>query len=118
MRYVCTYGLVDEVVSDPGTHFINDAIALINKWLGIRDYVSLVDVHESCGVESTILEELQHLRAIINDKRLRQEWSAPENASMTESALNDRVNSETGKSAFELTFGSADAKYFSLLDEG
>lgn len=116
MRYICTYGLVDEVVTDPGSHFMNQVIETLNGWLGIRHIVSLVDVHESCGVERTNGEILQHLRALVNDKRMRDQWSAPQNLSLIEFALNDRINSETGRSAFELTFGSADAKYFSLPD--
>ena len=114
MKYICTYGLVDEVVTDPGTHFLNEVVSIVNTWLGIRHIVSLVDVHESCGVEATNRECLQHLRALVNDKRLRHQWSKPEHIGLVEFALNDRVHSETGRTAFELTFGTADAKYFAL----
>lgn len=114
IRYICTYGLIDEVVTDPGTHFLNEVVSMVNNWLGIRHIVSLVDVHESCGVEATNRECLQHLRAIVNDKRLRHQWSKPEHIGLVEFALNDRIHSETGRTAFELTFGTSDAKYFVL----
>ena len=116
MRYICTFGLVDEVVTDPGSHFMNEVIALVNSWLGIRHIVSLVDVHESNGVEPTNRESMQHLRALVNDKRMRKQWSRAENLGLVEFALNDRIHSETGCSAFELTFGTREAKYFALPD--
>ena len=95
---------------------MNEAIAMLNSWLGIRHYVSLVDVHESCGVKGSNREILHHLRALVNDLRLREEWGITPNIGLIEFALNDRIHSETGRSAFELTFGSAEAKYFALPD--
>ena len=116
MRYICTYGLVDDIVTDPGTHFMNEVLSLLNQYLGIRHIVSLVDVHESNGVERTNGECLHHLHALVNDKRMRDRWSEPQNIALIEFALNDRVHSETGRTAFELTFGTSDAKYFNLPD--
>ena len=52
----------------------------------------------------------------MNDERLREVWSQTQNLALIQYALNERVNSETGHSAYELTFGSADAKYFRLSD--
>jgi hypothetical protein len=88
----------------------------LNEWLGLRHYVSLEDVHESNGVERTNKEILDHLRALVNDERLREVWSQTQNLALIQYALNERVNSETGYSAYELTFGSADAKYFRVSD--
>jgi hypothetical protein len=55
-RYMCSFGLHDEIITDPGTMFMSDAVAQLNAWLGIRHKVSLVDVHESNGVERTNAE--------------------------------------------------------------
>ena len=67
-------------------------------------------------MERTDKEIARHLRALVNDKRLRMSWSDPQNLALIQYALNERVNTETGRSAFELTFGSADAKYFRVSD--
>ena len=50
-QYMCTFGLHDEVISDPGSQFLSDTVQQLNSWFGIRHRVSLVDVHESNGVE-------------------------------------------------------------------
>ena len=120
-QYMCTFGLHDEIITDPGVEYMNDTVAQLNAWLQLRHKVSLVDVHESNGVERTNQEVLRHLRALVNDLRIRNRWSNPEVLALIEFALNDRVNTETGHSAFELKFGTADVQHFRLpevLPEG
>lgn len=115
-RYMCSFGLFDEIISDSGTEFINNTVSQLNAWFGLHHTVSLVDVHESNGVERTNGEILRHLRALVQDFRIKTKWSKPYVIALIEFALNDRVNSETGFSAFELKFGTEDAKYFKLPD--
>ena len=67
-------------------------------------------------MERTDKEIARHLRALVNDERLRMSWSDPQNLALIQYALNERVNTETGRSAFELTFGSPDARYFRVSD--
>jgi len=73
-----------------------------------------VDVHESNGVERTNGEILRHLRALVNDERIKKKWSKPYVLPLIEFALNDRKHTESPHSAFELKFGSEDARYFKL----
>ena len=114
IRYMITYGVVDDIASDPGSQFMGAVVKQLNEWLGIRHVVSLVDVHESNGAERSGLEMFQLLRSITNDERLQEIWGEPHILGLVEFHLNDRVNSETGHSAFELTFGSEDVRYFRL----
>jgi len=111
--YYCRFGGFDELASDPGAMFMSDTVQKLNAWLGIRHKVSLVDVHTSNGVERTNGEILRHLRALCKDARIKDEWSRPENLSLVEYMLNERVSTEAPFNAFELTFGSADLPYFS-----
>ena len=115
-RYMCTFGLHDEIISDPGSQFLSDTVKQLNAWFGIRHRVSLVDVHESNGVERTNGEILRHLRALVNDERIKKKWSKPYVLPLIEFALNDRKHTESPYSAFELKFGSDDARYFKLPD--
>ena len=93
---------------------MSDTVTQLNAWLGVRHLVSLVDVHESNGVERTNGEIIRHTRALVNDKRIKKSWSKPETISLVEFALNDRQHSESPYTAFELKFGTEDAKYFKL----
>ena len=114
---MCTYGLYDEIITDPGSNFCSNLYTQLNAWLGIRRVYSLVDVHESNGVERTGGETLRHLRALVNDERLKDRWSNVEVLSLIEFALNSRQHSEAPYTPFELRFGTEDAKYFNLPDE-
>jgi hypothetical protein len=67
---MCAFGLYDEVISDPGSDFMSQMVASLNSWFGIRHKVSLVDRHESNGVEGTNKQLLRHLRALVHDERL------------------------------------------------
>ena len=51
LAFRCTYGPFRQLISDPGAHFTADAIAKYNDFMGIKHLLSLVDRHESCGVE-------------------------------------------------------------------
>ena len=70
IQFVSLYGLVDEIVSDPGANITSKMVKEVNDWLGLRHFISLVDVHESNGVERTNKEVLRHLRALTNGDNL------------------------------------------------
>ena len=54
MQYMCRYGPLAELASDPGSAFLAEVVQQLNNWLGIYHRVSLVDRHESNGCESSI----------------------------------------------------------------
>jgi len=51
---------------------------------------------------------------LVNDERIKKKWSKPHVLPLIEFALNDRRHTESPHSAFELKFGSEDARYFKL----
>jgi hypothetical protein len=114
MRFFASYGLFDELISDPGSDIMSRVVSQLNKWLGIRHVVSLVDWHQSNGVERTNQELLKHLRTLVHDERLINKWSDPMILSLVVFSLNDAINSETGCRAFDLKFGSEDGPYLKL----
>lgn len=120
MQYFATYGLVEKVLSDPGSDLMSKVVAQLNRWLGVTHTVSLVDRHESNGVEPTNKAVLRHLKALVYDERFVESWSEPEIVCWVQIMLNNLTHSETGFSPYELTFGSTDAAYFKVpgpLDE-
>ena len=84
--------------------------------MGIRHIVSLVDRHESNGVEGTNKQLLRHLKTLVHDERLVQRWSDPTVLCLVTFALNDAINSETGVRPFDAKFGSLDGPYLALPD--
>ena len=115
-QYFCTYGLVSNIITDPGTEFANEILSHLTSWLGLRHFFSLVDRHESNGVESTNGQILRLLRALVFDERLVNQWSSPTVLPLIQYHLNSLQHSESGESPFALTFGTLDADFFALPD--
>ena len=112
--YISTYRMADAMRSDPGSEFTSNGLKQLNAWLGLGHQLSLVDVHESNGVDRTNGEIIRHLRALVNDFRIRNDWSSPWLIGLVRFMLNSRRHSESPYSAFELMFGTRDAEFFRL----
>jgi hypothetical protein len=113
-QYFCTYGLVSHMISDPGSEFDNEVVSHLTRWLGLRHIFSLVDRHESNGVESTNGQILRLLKALVFDERLVNNWSSPTVLPLIQYHLNSLRHSESDCSPFEVTFGTLDSQFFSL----
>jgi hypothetical protein len=113
-QYFCTYGLIDEIVTDPGIEFMNEVMQQLTTWFGVTHTFSLVDRHESNGVERTNLEILRHLKALVMDERLKKKWSDPTVLSAVIFIINNSVSSESGVVPFHATFGNQNATYFKI----
>ena len=116
-QHFCRFGLFDQLISDPGSDLMSHIVIKLNKWFGINKLVSLVDRHESNGVEPTNKSILRHLRALIFDYRLSNDWSDPTIIALIEHFLNSAIHSETNLSPIESKFGSYDSTYFSLPND-
>jgi hypothetical protein len=118
LRHFSTYGLVDSISSDPGSDLTSQVIAHLNDYLGIRHTISLVDRHQSNGVERIHQEILRHLRTMIHDSRLIDKWTDPVTLSLVQLIINEQPNPALGNlSPLAATFGTSDATYFKLPDD-
>ena len=116
-KHFVTYGLFDEIASDPGSAFMSEVVSQLNKWLGIRHKVSLVDRHESNGCEGSNRQFLRHLKALLADTRLHNEWSSDEVLPIINFEMASYPTRETGGyTPFQLKYGTQDAAYFRLPD--
>ena len=113
-QHFCRFGIHDYIISDPGSDLMSATVKLLNQWFGIEKLVSLVDRHESNGVEPTNKQILKHLRVLVHDTRLSHLWSSPVVLPLIEHFLNSAIHSETGLSPLEAKFGSTDYNYFKL----
>jgi len=115
-QYFTTFGVFEEDWSDPGSDLMSEMVQQLNRWLGIKHVVSLVDRHESNGVEGTNKQLLRHLKTLVHDERIVQKWSDPTVLCLVVFMLNDAINSETGVRPFDAKFGSEDGPYLRLPD--
>ena len=113
-KFFIHFGVYEELVSDPGSDLTSDVVEHLNKYLGIRHVFSLVDRHQSNGVEGKNKLILRYLKATLADDRVQDRWSEPRILGLVGFILNDEVYSETGISPFTYHFGSKDSPYFKL----
>lgn len=113
-KFFSTYGVYEELVSDPGSDLMSEVVQHLTLWYGTRHIFSLVDRHESNGVEGTNKSVLRHLKAIVHDERIVDRWSDPTVICLVQFMLNSQVSLETGLSPFHAHFGTDDSTYFKL----
>jgi hypothetical protein len=113
-RFFATYGVYEELLSDPGSDLTSDVVKQLTAWYGVRHVFSLVDRHQSNGVEGTNKSILRHLRALIADERVKDRWSEPSVLCLVQYMLNSQVSHETGMVPFHAHFGTEDGTYLKL----
>jgi hypothetical protein len=114
-QHFVTYGKFEQVISDPGSDLMSKTVVLLNQWLGQEKLVSLVQRHESNGVEPTNKKILRHIRTLAQDLRIAHTWSDPTIIQLIAYAINSSEHSETNYSAMELKFGSADLPWMTTV---
>ena len=130
--FCVTYGKFNALISDPGSELRSEGVALLNQWFGIEHKFSLIDRHESNGIENTNRLILKHLRNLAVDEdiaayaksvktkchnmltgeKIRSRWSSPHIIGWVNFMLNKNSVNETGVSPYDLTFGSKAREYF------
>jgi RNase H-like domain found in reverse transcriptase/Integrase zinc binding domain len=109
--YYTYFGSFSQIRSDPGSHFTAHLFQEFIKLLGSAHLVSIVDRHESCGVESTNGTILSHLRALVHDQRQADLWDKPQFILAIHHVLNNAVSSESGFAPNTLTFGDFEGSF-------
>jgi hypothetical protein len=93
---------------------MSTVIKNLNQYYGVNHVVSLVDRHESNGVEGTNKQILRHLRALVQEERICDQWSSPTVLPVIFYLINSHDSSETGFAPFEAHFGTDDLTYFKM----
>jgi hypothetical protein len=102
-------------MTDPGGDFTSEVMGHLTRWFDMDHKSSLVDRHESCGVEGTTGKQVaRHVRVLTQEERIKDEWSSPTVSQLIEYLVNSHVSSETGIIPLEAIFGSQDAIYLNM----
>ena len=115
-QFFVTYGVVDVLVTDPGSNINSEVTNLLLQWFGVRLRMSLVNRHQSNGVERTHREVLKFLSMLVGDERIAEVWSKQYVIGVVQLIINSQISGETGVSPLEYLFGSVDAKWLRLPD--
>ena len=116
ITYVSMFGRFNRVMTDPGSDYGSDIVSKLNTYFDNDHAFSLVDRHESNGVEAVNRELKRHIQTLVHDKRFADRWSEPQVLGLITFHINNQRNSESGYSAFDCTFGSLQADFFRSMD--
>ncbi len=110
LQYRSLYGPTFlRLVTDPGADYTSNLMKTLAKWSGYEHAFSLVDRHESNGVEGTNKQVIRHIRSLVHDERIQDRISEPQVLAVVTFHINSSVNSETGHTPFALHFGTKDS---------
>ena len=114
--WMSIFGLTSLWVSDPGSDFKSGTIKHLLEYFGPRHQFSLVDRHESCGIEPLNREVVRYIRTIVAEEGLHDCWGEQKVIGVVFASINAHINSEHGVSPVEATFGSLDSEYFTKFE--
>ncbi len=100
------YGAPNKIRSDRGSQFVNETITQLLKLVGTEHELTLAESKEENGlVERANKEVMRHLRAILLDVRITDDWSTY--LPLVQRIMNASEHSSIGMSPAQLLFGNA-----------
>jgi hypothetical protein len=106
LSFIGRYGVPDYIQHDGGRQFVNDMLGNLSLLCGYQPIKTIAYSHEENGlVERVNKEILRHLRAILHDYSLSNEWSSALPFVMR--IINSRKHSSLGVSPAQILFGNA-----------
>jgi transposase InsO family protein len=100
------YGAPTKLKSDRGSQFVNDVIEEFLPMVGIHHVLTLAYSKEESGiVERANKEVMRHVRALIFEKGMQDEWETT--LPLVQRIMNASVHSAIGVSPAQLLFGNS-----------
>ena len=76
LTWISLFGVMQQLLSDMGSQYVNHIIEEIIKHLGVQKLGTLPGIHEENSiVENRNKEVVRHLRAIVNHRKIKSQWS-------------------------------------------
>jgi hypothetical protein len=115
LSFIGIYGLMDGILSDPGTEFTASSVQHLFAALGIKWQLGVVNRPQSHGTEPTVKKVIESVRIILAEASTDLAWSDAAVLSTLTFLWNTEVNTETKDTPFNLTFGRGDKDYSRLV---
>lgn len=107
VAFIAIYGLFEEVLTDPGSSYTAEALQLLSKYMGYQHKFSLVDRHQSNGVERTNGLLIGMLQTICAEEDLASKWGKPRVLQRIAAYINSTLSTEYGPySPHQVMFGT------------
>ena len=104
--HVGRYGCPEQIQSDRGPQFVNNVIQAFKANIGADTALSLAYSHQENGlVERANREVLRHLRLILQEKNVRENWYI--NLPLVMRIMNSTVHESIGITPAQVLFGNA-----------
>jgi hypothetical protein len=105
LSFIGRFGVPSKIHSDQGTQYVNELIFELTKVLGSFQSINIAPYsHESNGIVERVNKEvMKHLRAIIFEKNIINDWS--DNLPIVQRIINSSVHESTGYAPSQLVFG-------------
>lgn len=106
IEYIGRYGIPASFLTDNGTQFVNDTITQLMNWISCEHVTIHPYSHQENGiVERANKEVMRHLRNILFDTRIKEDW--PIYLPLVQRIQNSMVHSSIGISPIQLVYGNA-----------
>ena len=106
LQHFGRYGQAQEIQHDNGSQFVNQIITELSLLLGLEQKRTLAySSEENAIVERANKEVLRHLRAILMDRKVKEQWRLY--LPFVQRIMNSAVSQSTGVSPAQLLFGNA-----------
>ena len=104
LEYIGRYGAPSSFLTDNGTQFVNSTVKSLLNLVEIEHCTIHPYSHEENGiVERANKEVMRHLRDILFDARVQEDWSTY--VPLVQGIINSQVHSKTGLAPMELVWG-------------
>ena len=106
LQHVGIFGIPCQLLSDNGTQYANETIAELTKLMGVdQQFTQAYSHEENALVERANKEVMRHLRAIVYERKIKEEWYLY--LPLVQRIMNSMNHVSIGVSPAEVLFGNS-----------
>ena len=106
LQHIGIFGIPCQLLSDNGTQYANETIAELTKLMGVdQQFTQAYSHEENALVERANKEVMRHLRAIVYERKIKEEWYLY--LPLVQRIMNSMNHVSIGVSPAEVLFGNS-----------